>query len=91
MGPGGGRTAISAAVISSSGAAGGNAYVHCWGGSGRTGTAIGCWLQRHRLATPGDVIKSTNRLRDGDLGGGLKPTPNTKEQAKFIKAWREGD
>ena len=24
-----------------------------------------------------------------DLGGGLKPTPNTKEQARFIKAWRE--
>lgn len=71
--------------------AGRRIYVHCWGGSGRTGTAIGCWLQRHRLATPGDVIKSMNRLRDGDLGGGHKPTPNTEEQARFIKAWREDD
>ena len=24
-----------------------NVYVHCWGGVGRTGTAVGCWLVRH--------------------------------------------
>lgn len=28
-------------------AGGGRAYVHCWGGVGRTGTVIGCWLVRH--------------------------------------------
>jgi predicted protein tyrosine phosphatase len=28
-------------------AAGRNAYVHCWGGVGRTGTAVGCWLVEH--------------------------------------------
>ncbi len=22
-------------------------YVHCWGGHGRTGTIVGCWLVRH--------------------------------------------
>lgn len=22
-------------------------YVHCWGGIGRTGTVVGCWLKRH--------------------------------------------
>ena len=22
-------------------------YVHCWGGVGRTGTVVGCWLVRH--------------------------------------------
>ena len=22
-------------------------YVHCWGGVGRTGTTVGCWLVRH--------------------------------------------
>ena len=25
----------------------GVAYVHCWGGTGRTGTIVGCWLVRH--------------------------------------------
>ena len=24
-----------------------NVYVHCWGGVGRTGTVVGCWLVRH--------------------------------------------
>ena len=22
-------------------------YIHCWGGVGRTGTVVGCWLKRH--------------------------------------------
>ena len=26
---------------------GGMVYVHCWGGVGRTGTVVGCWLVRH--------------------------------------------
>ena len=25
-------------------------YVHCWGGIGRTGLIVGCWLARHGLA-----------------------------------------
>ena len=28
-------------------AAGRGVYVHCWGGIGRTGTVVGCWLVRH--------------------------------------------
>jgi len=36
------------------------------------------------------VIELMNRLRDGDLGGGLKPTPNTDKHAEFIVNWREG-
>ena len=24
-------------------------YVHCWGGIGRTGTVVGCWLVRHGM------------------------------------------
>jgi len=27
-------------------------YVHCWGGVGRTGTVIGCWLVRHGKTGP---------------------------------------
>ena len=25
-------------------------YLHCWGGVGRTGTIVGCWLARHGLS-----------------------------------------
>ena len=31
-------------------------YVHCWGGVGRTGTIIGCWLVRHGH-TGADALK----------------------------------
>ena len=41
-------------------------YVHCWGGVGRTGTVIGCWLLRHRLAEPSDVLDVLMRLRQQD-------------------------
>jgi protein-tyrosine phosphatase len=34
-------------AIDAEAARGGRAYVHCWGGVGRTGTVIGCWLVRH--------------------------------------------
>lgn len=30
--------------------AGATVYVHCWGGVGRTGTVVGCWLARHGYA-----------------------------------------
>ncbi len=25
-------------------------YIHCWGGIGRTGTVVGCYLVRHGMA-----------------------------------------
>ncbi len=25
-------------------------YLHCWGGVGRTGTVVGCWLVRHGMS-----------------------------------------
>ncbi len=36
-------------------AVGHNVYVHCWGGVGRTGTVVGCWLIRHGYATAGEL------------------------------------
>jgi hypothetical protein len=37
-------------------------YVHCWGGHGRTGTVVGCWLVRHG-STPGDAIELIREWR----------------------------
>ena len=34
-------------AIDESVVAGRTVYVHCWGGIGRTGTVVGCWLVRH--------------------------------------------
>ena len=43
-------------------AARGKVYVHCWGGIGRTGTVIGCWLVRHG-SSPEKAIGRIRRLR----------------------------
>ena len=39
--------------------AGRSLYLHCWGGIGRTGTAVGCYLVRHGLEGDEEVVFST--------------------------------
>ena len=68
-----------------------NVYVHCWGGSGRTGTVVGCWLRRHGYARSGEVIDLLRRLRlRGDRKGGHKPTPQTEPQHRMVLEWPYG-
>jgi len=38
-------------------------YVHCWGGVGRNGTAIGCFLMKHGRAHQGSVREAIADLR----------------------------
>ena len=68
-----------------------NVYAHCWGGSGRTGTIVGCWIRRHGLAGADEVLDMLAKLRLGDRDGWMKPTPNTSAQAEFIVGWGEGE
>ena len=68
--------------------AGRNVYVHCWGGIGRTGTIVACWLVRHQYATPADVLDVLQELRLGDAGTGLtRVSPETREQLGFVTDW----
>ena len=66
-------------------------YVHCLGGVGRTGTVIGCWLLRHRLADPFDVLDVVMRLRQQDRVRRHRMSPETGEQQRFVRQWRETD
>ena len=68
-------------------AAGDRVYVHCWGGVGRTGTVIGCWLARHELAD-GDPIARIAALRTGIAGA--RPSPETPGQVDLVRGWRRG-
>jgi protein-tyrosine phosphatase len=64
-------------------------YVHCWGGVGRTGTVIGCWLLRHGLAEPANVLKVLMQLRQQDRERRHRMSPESAEQQRFVKQWQE--
>ena len=63
-------------------------YVHCWGGRGRTGTVVGCWLARHGL-DEGDALRRIARLRR-DLGDAHSPSPETSAQCAMVTGWKRG-
>ena len=68
-----------------------NVYVHCWGGSGRTGTVVGCWLRRHGYGAADEVIDLLRTLRRrGDRKGGHYDTPQTWAQHRMVESWSSG-
>jgi hypothetical protein len=62
-------------------------YVHCWGGIGRTGTVVGCWLVRHGR-TPDDALDQIALWRS-QTPDGWRRSPETDEQHAFVGAWRQ--
>ena len=65
-------------------------YVHCWGGSGRTGTVVGCWIRRHGLSNQDEVLDCLQNLREGDSVKHGKSIPNVSAQMELIMNWEEG-
>jgi hypothetical protein len=61
-------------------------YLHCWGGIGRTGTFVGCYLARHGFAAGNDVIKKIKELRK-DTADCSDPSPETKKQINMVINW----
>ena len=69
-------------------AAGKIAYVHCWGGVGRTGVIVGCWLARH--GKPGrPALERLRALWRNNPKSQWMRVPNTRIQEKYILDWRE--
>lgn len=63
-------------------------YVHCWGGIGRTGTVVGCFLARHGLDGE-TALKQLAELRKSTPKGWLE-APESPEQVKMVLEWRIG-
>ena len=62
-------------------------YIHCWGGMGRTGTIVGCYL------ADGNFERTMDKLRNCFSQmpkSSHRVTPETKEQEAFIKKYIEG-
>lgn len=65
------------------------AYVHCRGGIGRTGTAVGCYLVRHGHSGNG-ALEELNRLFQSSGRSYESPlSPETNEQRQLVKEWEE--
>ncbi|MGO9118297.1 MAG: fused DSP-PTPase phosphatase/NAD kinase-like protein [Desulfomonilaceae bacterium] len=65
-------------------------YVHCWGGHGRTGTVVGCYLSRHGIAKGPAALERIERLRTGQKDPTAdKPSPQTEAQRKMVRLWTE--
>ena len=69
-------------------AGGETVYVHCWGGIGRTGTVVGCWLRRHGLDR-GDVLARIAELRR-EAATVVVASPETPAQRAMVEAWTRG-
>ena len=66
-------------------------YVHCWGGVGRTGTVVGCWLVRHG-SKGNDALRQIAEWwrRMPELKRFFHPdSPETWEQQEYVRTWSE--
>jgi len=67
---------------------GSGVYVHCWGGVGRTGTVVGCYLIRHGLS-PEKALERVHDLFMTRPQTYFTTSPETREQTGFVRNWRE--
>ena len=67
-------------------------YVHCWGGVGRTGTVVGCYLVRHGR-TGDDALDEVNRLFKTTKQSSRFPegSPQMDAQREFVRGWARFD
>jgi hypothetical protein len=65
-------------------------YVHCWGGLGRTGTVVGCYLARHGIASGDEALNRIIHLRHNHDAAFPRPSPETAHQRAMIRQWQQG-
>ena len=64
-------------------------YLHCWGGIGRTGVIVGCWLSRHGYS--GEMaLRRLTELWQQCPKSATKQSPETEAQAHYIRSWPAG-
>ncbi len=65
-----------------------NIYLHCYGGKGRTGTVVGCFLARHGLS--GQQALDRILLLRSRIPGRDEPSPETEGQKRMVLEWKAG-
>ena len=63
-------------------------YTHCWGGIGRTGLIVGCWLSRHGYPKE-EALSRLRELWSNCPKSEKISSPETREQEDYILSWKE--
>lgn len=64
-------------------------YLHCWGGVGRTGTVVGCYLVRHGRTGRQALDQIAEWWLDMPKRQVYPRSPETDAQVQFILNWHE--
>jgi hypothetical protein len=64
-------------------------YLHCWGGIGRTGTTVGCYLVRHGKTGNEALHQLAEWWKTVPKSRIHVHSPETQAQADFILLWHE--
>ena len=70
--------------------AGRKVYLHCWGGIGRTGTTVGCWLVRRGLTGDAALVRLNELYRTSEQSRFFAHSPEISEQEAFVRGWNNG-
>jgi len=65
-----------------------NVYLHCWGGVGRTGVIVGCWLARHGYKGEA-ALEKLHELWGYCPKSKRRISPETYEQEDYVRSWSE--
>ncbi len=74
-------------AVDTSLAAGHRFYLHCWGGIGRTGMAVGCYLVRHGLSGQAALDQIASWWQADLRRFDFPRSPETPEQIQYIRNW----
>jgi predicted aconitase with swiveling domain/protein-tyrosine phosphatase len=73
--------------IDQASAAGHTVYVHCWGGIGRTGTVVGCYLVRHGLSGDEALAEVARHWQTVEKRARHPRSPEMPEQMAYVRLW----
>jgi predicted protein tyrosine phosphatase len=71
--------------------AGQKIYLHCWGGIGRTGTTVGCYLVRQGMSGANALTQLAAWWRSVPKSRYHLHSPETVEQMNFVRNWAAHD
>ena len=64
-------------------------YLHCWGGIGRTGLVVACWLQEHGRTPNGALAELSAKWSTVEKSSREPRSPQTPGQVSWVKTWAQ--